>query len=203
MQNGLQFVANSNAAIIVLHEIYGVNPHMHSVCQKYYSLGFDVYCPNLMGSPEHFLYSQQEKAYTYFVENVGFDASRRINVMAKGIRDQYKYVFLVGFSIGATLAWISSCSGLVDGAVCHYGSRIRDYQHLRPSCPVLLLFASQEASFAPEKLVQKLSGIPNVYGEILVAEHGFCDSFSPNYNKLAAKKAEELAQDFLLRIRAK
>ena len=42
MPEGLRLTKNSDAAIIVLHEIYGINPFMHAVCQKYHSLGYDA-----------------------------------------------------------------------------------------------------------------------------------------------------------------
>ncbi|MDI5811330.1 DUF535 family protein, partial [Salmonella enterica subsp. enterica serovar Anatum] len=42
-------------------------------------------------------------------------------------------------SVGATLAWLSAASGLCDGVVCYYGSRIRQYLHLAPLCPTLVI----------------------------------------------------------------
>ncbi|MGV8905417.1 MAG: dienelactone hydrolase family protein [Acetobacterium sp.] len=38
--------SGSDSAIIILHEIYGINPHIASVCNTYFSKGYDVYCPN-------------------------------------------------------------------------------------------------------------------------------------------------------------
>lgn len=198
MPEGLRLTKNSDAAIIVLHEIYGINPFMHAVCQKYHSLGYDAYCPNLLGRSEYFPYDRQDIAYAHFIKHGGFDRNSLVTDLCESIRREYKQIFLLGFSVGATLAWISSASGIFDGAVCHYGSRIRDHLQLTPSCPVLLLFADQEASFSPESILPSLSAIPNVRGEIFNARHGFCDPFSPNYNAPAAIKAEKLAQNFLL-----
>ncbi len=46
-----EFRKNSTAALLVLHEIYGVNRHILDLCAGYHALGFDVYCPNLYGIP--------------------------------------------------------------------------------------------------------------------------------------------------------
>ena len=198
MPEGFRLIKNSDAAIIVLHEIYGINPFMHAVCQKYHLLGYDAYCPNLLGISEYFPYDRQDIAYAHFIKHGGFARSSLVTDLCKNIGREYKQIFLLGFSIGATLAWISSASGMFDGAVCHYGSRIRDHLQLTPSCSVMLLFADEEASFSPQSILPSLSAIPNVRSEIFNARHGFCDPFSPNYDATAAMKAEKLAQNFLL-----
>lgn len=201
MSGEIRCIAGFNAAVIILHEIYGVNTHISDVCKWYHALGYDVYCPNLLGDSGPFPYEQQEIAYTHFINCVGFDAAKIINGLAQGIRGRYDRIFLIGFSVGATIAWRCANSGLYDGVVGYYGSRIREYQHIIPACPVLLVFARHEPSFSPESLLSVFSGLPHVSGEVLEAGHGFCDRHSQNYNAQAAHKAAELTQDFLLKIR--
>lgn len=196
-------IANSDAAIIVLHEIYGVNEHMAGVCEKYRGLGYDVYCPNLLGASGPFSYEQRNVAYSYFVEHVGFGTSSNIDNLAKGIRSRYQRIFLIGFSVGATLAWICSKNGLYDGVICYYGSRIRDYRQIAPACPALLLFARHEASFSPENLPAALSNTDNVNGEVLEAKHGFHNICSPDYDAGAAARADELTCGFLRTVQGK
>lgn len=179
-----------------MHEIYGVNAHMSDVCAKYHASGHDVYCPNLSGTAKPFPYDQREAAYNHFVEHAGFDAGGAVDELAESLRGRYKQIFLLGFSVGATLAWRCSGSGLYDGAVCYYGSRIRDYREVIPACPVLLVFARHEPSFSPEGLLSALSGTPHVSGRIFEARHGFCDTHSPDYNEQAAAEAEILTRQF-------
>lgn len=143
MPEGLRLTKNSDAAIIVLHEIYGINPFMHAVCQKYHSLGYDAYCPNLLGRSEYFPYDRQDIAYAHFIKHGGFDRNSLVTDLCESIRREYKQIFLLGFSVGATLAWISSASGIFDGAVCHYGSA---YQRPPATYPVLSRFASLRRS---------------------------------------------------------
>lgn len=54
MDNLIKYIHKSNIAIVVLHEIYGVNNFIKDVCQKYYKGGYDVFCPELLGEKEFF-----------------------------------------------------------------------------------------------------------------------------------------------------
>ena len=52
-------------ALVVVHEIYGVNDHMHHVTDHFTSSHIDVFCPNLLQSQHAFHYSDEEKAYHF------------------------------------------------------------------------------------------------------------------------------------------
>lgn len=188
---------NSDSAIIILHEIYGINQHISNVCEKYYSNGYDVYCPNLINKSEPFSYAQQEEAYAFFQKYVGNKAHIQVNQLAKQIRMQYKEIILLGFSVGATIAWILSESGMYDSIVSYYGSRIRDNLHIQPKCQSLLIFAEQETSFEPKDLLKNLKSKPNVNVYILDGKHGFLDSFSENFYLPSADIAKKITKDFL------
>jgi len=196
----LMLKSGSDSAIIILHEIYGINPHIASVCHTYFSKGYDVYFPNLLGLDNPFLYSQQEEAYAYFNQNQGFKRCDQVNQLIDKIRSSYKSIILIGFSIGATLAWICSKTGLCDGIICYYGSRIRDYPGIIPKCPTLLLLASQEKSFDPANSVIAFKNTNTVSFNILNGSHGFCDPFSQSFHPESAKIAEKLVQTFLTAI---
>lgn len=193
----LELKRNSDSAIIILHEIYGINQHISNVCAKYYSNGYDVYCPNLINKSEPFSYAQQKEAYDYFQNYVESKAHIQVKQLTKQIRMQYKEIILLGFSVGATIAWILSESGLCDRIVSYYGSRIRDNLHIQPKCQSLLIFAEQEISFNPKDLIKSLKSKPNVDVHILDGKHGFLDSFSENYYLPSADIAEKLTRDFI------
>lgn len=46
----------STTAIIVVHEIYGVNHHIHNFCQSLRTHNFDIFCPNLFNKDMVFNY---------------------------------------------------------------------------------------------------------------------------------------------------
>ncbi|MCO1600715.1 dienelactone hydrolase family protein [Desulfosporosinus nitroreducens] len=194
---------NEESVIIVLHEIYGINQHLKLICEQYSSAGYHVLCPNFVKSGDYFDYSREEEAYQYFIEHIGFytmvDEVKSILLKAKS---DYKYVFLLGFSVGATSAWI--CSDLensVDGIICYYGSRIRDYESITPNCPVLLIFAEEEKSFNVRELTSSLGQKKFVDVHVLNGKHGFNDPFSNRYNKKCQQIAKDLADGFLIRVK--
>lgn len=192
-------MGRKESAVIILHEIYGINPHIECVCRHYQEAGYDVLCPNFVTSEDYFDYSRAEEAYQYFVDHIGFSSVTEefIKICTKARRD-YKQIFLLGFSVGATAAWI--CSGLestVDGVICYYGSRIRDFQFIEPKCPVLLIWAKDEESFNVAELTNALREKDFVSIHILNGKHGFSDPFCKNSNELLQRTAQHLVDKFM------
>ena len=186
----------SDIAIVILHEVYGVNEHIAKVCRDYCSCGYDVYCPDLLNLEVPFDYCHQEEAYGNFINNIGFDVYLKVNKLLEQLRPKYRIILLIGFSIGATIAWRCSDSGLCNGIIGYYGSRIRDYLTISPRCQVLLMFAENEIHFDAGQI--KLSHEQQKYVtiKIMKGDHGFCDTFSDNFNPESSKEAQELADGF-------
>lgn len=187
---------NSDIAIIILHEIYGINQHIKGVCKYYSEQKYDVFCPDLYKGNGSFKYIENEVAYGYFNENVGFQVFQKINELIDELKNQYRKVLIIGFSVGATIAWRCSESGKCDGVICYYGSRIRDYISVTPLCPMLLIFASKD-SFDVCDVVNKLSKKENVSANVFDGNHGFADKYEENYNECSNLKASEMVITFV------
>lgn len=192
----LTYKSGSDTAIIALHEIYGVNRHMLDVCEDYHARGYDVYCPNLLIRESPFSYDEHEAAYASFMANAGFGVASSVCSLVASIRSSYARIFLVGYSVGATVAWLVAGTASCNGIVCHYGTRIRDYADSRPLCPALLLNARGDKSF-PEDVAMALSGAPGITVETLEGGHGFCDRHAATYNPVSAESARRLAGAFI------
>ena len=197
----LAFRNYSDTLVIVLHEIYGINEHIKRVCQNLALQGFTVLCPDLLDG-KVFSYHQEEEAYLYFKCSIGFMSAReRVIECLKQEGTNYKRVVLVGYSIGATIAWLCSEKlKICDGVIGYYGSRIRDYLEINPKCPVLLLFPEEEKSFHPAELERELTKNRMVEVHILEGTHGFADPFSKKYNEKSSGEANRIEEDFLARI---
>lgn len=179
----------SDTLIIVVHEIYGINQHIADVCELLSEQNYDIICPNLLERATAFDYSREQMAYKYFMEQVGFvNGFQKVKEIIEEIHDDYSKVFILGFSAGATIAWLCSELDHVDGVVGYYGSRIRDYVSTKPKCPVLLFFSETEKSFDVNELVLTLDR-QNVNVHLCSGEHGFSDPYSSKYNKEAAQIA--------------
>ncbi|MGG4500528.1 dienelactone hydrolase family protein [Paenibacillus polymyxa] len=179
----------SDTLIVLLHEIYGINQHIQNFCSLLSDENYDVICPNLIGKETPFDYSQEEAAYAHFMKNIGFErASYHIESLLLSIQARYKKVFIVGFSIGATIAWLCSKEKYVDGIVGYYGSRIRNYLEITPHCPTLLFFPQEEISFNVDELISALDN-HNIRVHKFSGQHGFSDPYSPRYHVHSAQQS--------------
>jgi len=197
----MKIIDNPNSVIIVLHEIYGINQHIKMVCEKFSMKGYDIICPNLIDLPQPFNYDLQEEAYQHFMNNIGFDSAvQQVKQVIIQAKMQYRNIYLLGYSVGATIAWLcSSEENICSGIIGYYGSRIRDCMNITPKCPTLLIFPTEENSFNVEELVASLERWNiNVY--MLNGKHGFSNPFSKNYCAESFEKAEKLVDNFLKEI---
>lgn len=180
----MELKQNSNQCVILLHEIYGINSHMNYYAKALYEKGFDVYVPNLLQRTITFAYEDEELAYKNFIENIGFEkAKSKIHALINDLSKEYAHIRLIGFSVGATIAWLCSEHPSVHKVVGFYGSRIRQYTNVIPNAETILLFGEQEKSFNPVDLKISLAAYPNVLINIFEAAHGFADPYSPKYNE--------------------
>lgn len=189
---------NADTAIVVLHEIYGRNLHMGDVCEEYCALDYHVISPDMLGGDRVFSYASRDQAYRHFIENVGFEAAAAaVGRVVADLSQRYARVFLVGFSVGATVAWLAAATSPCAGIVCHYGSRIRDYLTGKPPCPALLLMAESDASFPSDMARQYFTEMRGVELHVLKGEHGFCDRHGAAHHPESAARAKELAHAFI------
>jgi len=199
----LTYRNNSDTLIVVIHEIYGINDHIKGVCQSLADLGYDIVCPDLLDGKPAFDYAREEEAYRYFLNFVGFEPSeKRITFLIRQEEMDYKQIFLLGYSAGATVAWL--CCGLdikCDGVIGFYGSRIRDYMDSMPKHPALLIYPAEEKSFDPYELREGLSKKEQVKVHILDGKHGFADPYNINYNETSAHEANRITKEFLAKWR--
>ena len=195
----LSYYNKSDICILVLHEIYGLNQHMETICNKLSKYQFDILCPNLLQKGKNYSYSKEKKAYENFKENIGFSsATKKVKDILYKIRDKYKIIVIVGFSIGATISWLcSNDKNLCDIVIGYYGSRIRDYTEVIPKCPVMLFFPEKEKSFNIVSLIEEIKDKKNIEIYKFQADHGFSDPYSDKYCLDSAKKAEHKMHKFI------
>ncbi|MCM3628511.1 dienelactone hydrolase family protein [Paenibacillus glycanilyticus] len=180
----------SEDAILVVHEIYGLNNHLSSICSALAKHGYDVFGPDLLNRGEPFPYEQEQEAYSYFMSHVGFEkAASTILQLAGELKHRYRNVYVVGFSVGATAAWMCSTNPNISGAAGYYGSRIRSYKEIIPACPALLFYPESEPSFDVDQLIADLQDKPGVQVHKSSGQHGFSDPYSAKYVQASADEA--------------
>lgn len=193
----LEILKKTDNLIIVIHEIYGINSHMMNFCDLISKQNFDVICPNLLEREPPFAYSEEEIAYINFMENVGFtEAVNKIKNLLLSVKNQYQKIYIIGFSVGATVAWLCSEEKCLDGVVGYYGSRIRNYTQIVPLCPTILFFPQEEQSFNVDELISNLDK-KNIKIFKCFGKHGFSDPYSTTFNEKLAQYAFNEMLNFL------
>lgn len=183
--------------IFILHEIYGVNDFIKMQAEAYSNANTTVECISLYSDNRIFPYEQEQEAYEYFINEVGFDAPlEKITKIILEARTHYDEVLLIGFSVGATLAWRLSTLPL-QGVVCVYGSRIRQYLDVIPSCPTLVILPSHEKSFNVHELKETFNLFPSVHTRQYLGQHGFMDIHNSNYCYGSYSQTQDEISQFL------
>ena len=70
---------NKNA-VIVLHEIYGINSFIKDICENLKTLRFDVFCPDMLEG-KRFPYSKAEEAHSCFYSNIKPDYYKEVEAL--------------------------------------------------------------------------------------------------------------------------
>lgn len=195
----IQILNKTDSLVVVIHEIYGINQHMVSICEKLSLQGFDVICPNLLEREQPFDYAEEKVAYQNFMENVGFsNAVQKIKDILLAFKNEYEKIYIIGFSVGATVAWLCSEEDYLNGIVGYYGSRIRNYIEVVPLIPTILFFPQEEQSFVVDELISILEK-SNIEIHKLNGKHGFSDPYSLNFNAKSAQEAFNKMVSFMKR----
>jgi dienelactone hydrolase len=155
--------------IILIHEVYGVTENLLGLKGLLEKEGYRVLCPSLY--IDGYVGDDEEKSYKKFYNEVGLDRGKAIidTVMADNGDNEY---LLIGFSVGATIAWLESRAQKVSKVICVYGSRIRDFLGLEPRAKAYLLFC-EEKTFDVEDIGKRLSDRESVIFRKIEGYHGF------------------------------
>jgi carboxymethylenebutenolidase len=191
--------------VVVIQEIFGVNHHIRSVCDRFAAEGYAAVAPALFDrqvrdfesgySPEEI-----EKARK-FVANPDWDAMLRDTAAALAEVKSAGPVSIVGFCMGGTIAFLAAAR--LDGltaSVPYYGGRIVAFADEKPRCPMQMHFGDQDQSIPMSDVETIKKKRPDC--EIHVykgAGHGFhCDERG-SYHEPSSKLAWERTLAWLKR----
>jgi carboxymethylenebutenolidase len=188
--------------IVVLQEIFGVNHHIRSICDRLAGEGFVAIAPALFDriTPDFESgYSDEEvtNART-FISKVDWDAmlvdvEAAANTLTGG---QPKIV--VGFCLGGSVAYLAAVRQ--DGfsaSVCFYGGKIVAYADEAPRCPTQMHFGEQDHGIplSDVEIIREKRQDCDIH--IYPAGHGFnCDERA-NYHQESAALAWERMLAFI------
>jgi carboxymethylenebutenolidase len=191
------------AAVVVIQEIFGVNHHIRTVCDRFAGNGYVAIAPAIFDRIEPNFqsgYSPEEIAVARkFVANPDWTAMLRDSQAAIDAVKDVGPVGIIGFCLGGSVAYAAATklSGL-SAAIGYYGGAIVRFADDAPKVPTQLHFGEKDAGIPLSDVDTIRAKRPDV--EIHVypgAQHGFnCDERA-SYDPANAGIAKQRSLDFL------
>ena len=190
------------AAVVVIQEIFGVNHHIRSICDRLAGEGYVAIAPSIFDRIEpHFQsgYSADEVAVARkFVANPDFPAMLLDTQAAIDAVKAVGPVGIIGFCLGGSIAYAAATKlkGL-SAAVGYYGGAVVRFADDKPKVPTQLHFGEKDAGIPLTDVETIKAKQPEV--EVYVypgAQHGFhCDERA-SYDKASADIAWPRSLEF-------
>jgi carboxymethylenebutenolidase len=189
--------------LVIVQEIFGVNPHIQGVCDGFAADGYVALAPALFDRVERgvsmgYTPADLERGRALRGE-VGWDPMvTDLRAAVAALRAEGLPVGVVGYCMGGSLAWLAATR--IDGvaaAVGYYGGAVADFADERPRCPVLLHFGETDASIPPEHWDRIRAAHPEVPLHVYPAGHGFNCEARGSYHEPSARLARERTLEFL------
>jgi carboxymethylenebutenolidase len=188
-------------AVVVVQEIFGVNPHIRRVTDQFAKAGFTAMAPALFDPVQ----PDVELGYDDtgvsrgrdYAAGLGFERALQIvSASARWLRESGHRVGVVGFCWGGTVAMLANTrQGLT--SVTYYGGRSVPFLGEPARAPMLFHFGEQDPLIPAEDVQKHREHHPDATVHIYPAGHGFnCDE-RRDYAPESAASAWERTTAFL------
>ncbi|MBL4758823.1 MAG: dienelactone hydrolase family protein [Rhizobiales bacterium] len=187
--------------IVVIQEIFGVNSHIRSVCDRLAEAGYVAIAPALFDRVEPNFqsgYSSKEVEHARtFMANPDWDGYMNDTDAARAVAAEAGKVGIIGFCLGGAVAFLAAAryEGF-SAASGFYGARIPAFADEKPHCPVQLHYGELDQGIPMSNVDEVRAKRPEC--DIYVYEgagHGFNCDVRGSYDPAAAKKAWARSMD--------
>ena len=191
--------------LLVVQEIFGVNAHIRSLCERFADQGFRVLSPLLFDRVDpsepwgiELDYSQVKQGQSLARQVGPFEAPLLdLQACLEDFPPEMP-VAVVGYCWGGSLAWLSAQRlPRVKAAVGYYGGGISGFLDSPPRAPVMLHFGDADPYVRPEEIAKIQRAYPDIPIHIYAAGHGFNCELRADYQAEAAALAWRRSLDFL------
>jgi carboxymethylenebutenolidase len=198
-------VGTPRGRVVVVQEIFGVNRHIRSVCDRLAEAGYVALAPQIFDriTPNFETgYSEMEVAKAReYIAKIDWAKVMEDTRAAYNALKREGPVAILGFCMGGSVAYLGATR--IEGmaaAVCYYGGQIIRHIDEKPRCPVQMHFGELDTHIPLSDVETMRQKRPEV--EIHVypgAGHGFhCDERG-SYEPKSAKQAWDRSLAFLSR----
>ncbi|MBP6675605.1 MAG: dienelactone hydrolase family protein [Vitreoscilla sp.] len=196
--------------LMLLQEIFGVNPHIRAVAEQYALAGFVVLAPDLFWRDAYrvelgYVGADHERAYA-LMRNIQADtvlADLQATLAALRARPEFNgKVGALGYCMGGRLAYTAAAKLPLDVAVAYYGGGIQNQLDLAASvaCPMQFHYAEQDTHIpldAVAAVKAAMAGKPAEFHVYPGAQHGFNCWARASYHAGSAARAHGRSLGFL------
>lgn len=184
-------------AVVVIQEIFGVNPHIREVVDGYAADGYFAIAPAIFDRVKPGI----ELGYDEDGMNAGIEiAFQKVEIptvlqdvqAAIDAASAHGKVGVVGYCFGGLLTWLSACelSG-VSAASSYYGGGLAGEAARSAKCPVIMHFGELDAHIPMSDVDKVKAAQPDIPVYVYNADHGFNCDHRESYNADASLLAKE------------
>lgn len=169
-----------HGAVVVVQEIFGVNPHIRAVAERFAAAGFTAMAPALFDPvrPDTQLrYDESGVAQGRdYAAQLGFERALKIvGAAARWLRESGHRVGAAGFCWGGTVAMLANTRLHLPSAT-YYGGRSVPFLGEPALAPMLFHFGERDRLIPPEDIQKHRLHHPEATIHVYPAGHGFnCD----------------------------
>jgi carboxymethylenebutenolidase len=205
--------AGRGPGLLLLQEIFGINPHIRGVAEQYALAGFSVLAPDLFwreGARIELGYegADSERAFALMgtVQPDAVLADMRATLAVLRSRPECAgRVGAIGYCMGGRLAFTAAALCGVDAAVAYYGGGIQNQLALAPqvNCPMQFHYGAADTHIPPEAVEAVRDAMAEKDAEIHVypgAQHGFNCWARASYGPAPAALAHGRSLAFLAQL---
>ena len=189
--------------VVVIQEIFGVNPHIRSVVDGYAEMGYAAIAPKIFDRVEKNVelgYEQQadfDKGLKIAFNDLEIsDTLKDIQATVEALSKHGK-VGVVGYCFGGLLTWLSACENSgVAAASAYYGGGIASEVARSANCPVMMHFGEKDEHIPMSEVETIKSSLPDVQVFVYDADHGFNCDVRGSYDEASSTLARERTLEF-------
>ncbi len=199
-------------AVVVVQEIFGVNPHIKRVTDAYAAEGYYAIAPALFDRFKRDIeleYTGLDAAEAFALYKL-LSADSALKDVAAAFAEANKVTgktAVVGFCFGGFMSWLSATRGATEGmtpvcCVAYYPGGIGSVAKEQPTCPVIVHIGTEDSHIGQDQIDALKEAHPEVPLYLYAGgQHGFnCDardSYNPDLAAVAKTRTLEFLSKYL------
>ncbi len=193
-------------AVVVIHEVFGLNRWIRSEVDRYAAEGYLTVCPATLDRVEPGYVTDDygpatfgkvaEMMKRHQPDLVKLDVAAAINEVSDAGK-----IGITGYCFGGGVSWRAAHLGMgLSAASGYYGGGLLRYIDLTPEIPIEMHYGDKDTGIPVEQVEQLRGRYPDLPIYLYPGAHGFCNADRPgNFDAESCKKANARTLAFFAR----